>query len=188
MKNYYKVNYQLLLLLLTPTLLRNAIQTAFLTSLSDSLNSINEDFNSFTQSLKTMASAQTCYMQAILNDNFDYYERRIIVRPAPIDFDFFLLWKENQDKPVMISKEGTEGAPYLLNRDGQIGANNNDFEIVFPYFFTFSNSELKRLRTLVNQNKLAPKKYTLLYEQDKFHCTGQLSFVIRHDGYGSAND
>jgi len=162
MKNYYKVNYQLLLLLLTPTRLRNAVQTALLTSLSESLGSINEDFNSYTQSLKTMANAQTCYMQAMLNDNFDYYERRIIVRPAPIDFDSFLLWKESKNKPVMLYRDGIN--PFLLNRDGQIGANNNDFEIVFPYFFTFSNSELKRLRTLVNQNKLAPKKYTLLYE------------------------
>jgi hypothetical protein len=65
----------------------------------------------------------------------------------------------------MISKEGTDGfTPYLLSRDGLIGANNVDFEIVFPRGYTLSVSELRHLRTLVNQNKLASKKYRIVYE------------------------
>ena len=165
MKKYYNINYSLLVLLLMPILLRNELIKTFITSAAKPLDSLNKEFNTLAESLQTNINAQTCYMQAMLNDNFDFVERRIRVRIAPIDFDFFLLWKENQNKPMMISKEGTEGfMPHLLNRDGQIGVNNPDFEIVFPIGYTLSDAELKRLRVLVNRNKLASKKYRIIYE------------------------
>jgi hypothetical protein len=165
MKKYYNINYSLLVLLLTPAVLRNDVQTALLTSLAKPLDLLNNDFDDYIQSLDTQINAQTCYMQAILNDNFDFNERRIRVRTAPIDFDYYLLWKENQNKSIMIFKEGTDGfTPYLLSRDGLIGANNIDFEIVFPRGYTLSVSGLRNLRTLVNQNKLASKKYRIVYE------------------------
>lgn len=165
MKKYYNINYSLLVVLLTPTMLRNDVETALLTSLAKPLDSLNNEFNAYVQALETNIKAQTCYMQAMLNDEFDFNERRIIVRTAPIDFDYYLLWKENQNKPIIISKEGSDGfTPYLLSRDGLIGANNVDFEIVFPRGYTLSVSELRHLRTLVNQNKLASKKYRIVYE------------------------
>jgi len=165
MKKYYNINYSLLVLLLTPVVLRNDMVKIFIMSLAKALDSLNNDFNAFTQSLQTEISAQTCYMQAMLNDNFDFVQRRIRVRTAPIDFDSFLLWKENQNKPTMISIESADGfTPYLLNRDGQMGANNVDFEVVLPKFWVMSAPELKRLRILLNQNKLASKKYSIVYE------------------------
>jgi hypothetical protein len=146
-------------------MLRNTIEKALLTSLSDPLDLLNNDFKDYIQSLNKHIYAQTCYMQAMLNNNFDYFKRRISVRTATIDFNYFLLWKENQNKPVIISKGETEGlTSYLLNRDGQIGRNNADFEVVFPEFFVLSLSELKQLRILLNQNKIASKKYSIVYE------------------------
>jgi len=165
MKKYYNITYALLLLLLTPTMLRGKLITALLTSLSSVLDLIHGDFKAYSQSLDTNLYGQTCYMQAMLNDNFDYYQRRIIVRTAPIDFDSFLLWKEDQNKPTMISLENADGfTPVLLNRDGQLGSNNIDFEVVFPEFYVLSLPELKRLRILLNRNKIAPKKYNIVYE------------------------
>jgi hypothetical protein len=165
MRKYYDINYSLLVLLLTPVLLRGDVETTFITSLGGPLDSLCNDFNEYAQSLDTRVKAQTCYMQAMLNDEFDFNERRIRVRTAPIDFDYYLLWKENQNKPIMVTKEGTaDFAPYLLTRDGQNGANNADFEIVFPKGYTLSVSELRHLKILVNQNKLASKKYHIVYE------------------------
>ena len=165
MKKYYNINYSLLVVLLTPTMLRNDVETALLTSLAKPLDSLNNEFNAYVQSLETQINAQICYMQAMLNDEFDFNERRIRVRTAPIDFDYYLSWKENQNRPITISCEETDGfTPYLLSRDGLIGANNVDFEIVFPRGYTLSVSELRHLRTLVNQNKLASKKYRIVYE------------------------
>lgn len=165
MMKYYNINYSLLVLLLTPTMLRNNVEIALLTSLAKPLDSLNNEFNAYVQSLETRIKAQTCYMQAMLNNEFDFNERRIRVRTASIHFDYYLLWKENQNKPILISKEGTDGfTPYMLSRDDLIGANNVDFEIVFPRGYTLSVSELRHLKILVNQNKLASKKYSIVYE------------------------
>lgn len=165
MKKHYNINYSLLLLLLTPTMLRNDAETAFLASLAKSLDLLNNVFNTYVQGLETQAKAQTCYMQAMINDEFDFIERRIIVRTAPINIDYYLLWKEKQIKPIMVSKEGMDDVvPYLLNRDGQIAANNVDFEIVFPQGYMLSVAELRHLTTLVNRNKLASKKYAIIHE------------------------
>ncbi|MDR1455602.1 MAG: hypothetical protein LBJ01_08125 [Tannerella sp.] len=164
MKKYYDVDYSRLMLLLTPVILRNDLMAVLLEALALPLDSLNGDFVAYTQSLLTRANAQTCYMRAMLNDEFDYYERRITVRTAVIDTDSLLLWRESKNRPAMIFREGTEGfTPRLLSRDGLAGANSIDFEIVFPRGYTLSVPELRRLRTLVNRNKPASKKYRIVY-------------------------
>jgi hypothetical protein len=167
MKKHYNVNYSLLALLLFPTFLRNKLITAFLSSFVRPLESLHGDFITYMNALTTRANAQVCYMQKLLNDEFDYYERRIRVRPAAIDTDYYLLWKEEQNKPVMLSRESDEGfTPYLLSKDGQIGANNLDFEVVLPVFFYLSKDEERRMKTLIERNKLATKKYRIINGQD----------------------
>ena len=165
MKKYYNINYSLLVLLLTPLMLRNDLIKAFITSIVKPLDLLNNDFGVFVQSLSTGINSQVCYMQAMLNDNFDFIERRIRVRTATIDFDSFLLWRDNKNKPMMISSEASEEfKPRLLNRDGQLSANHPDFEIVFPAGYMLSVEELKRLRILVNRNKITPQKYITVHE------------------------
>jgi hypothetical protein len=165
MKKYYNVKYSTLAIALMPVLLRGDIETALLQSLAKPLDLLNGDFGYYIRSLFTSLNAQTCNMQAMLNDGFDEGGRRITVRTASIAPDYYLLWKENRNKPVMIYKEETSGFnPYLLNRDKQTGANNIDFEIVLPEGLLLDNSELRQLKVLVNENKLASKKYRIVYE------------------------
>jgi len=52
----------------------------------------------------------------------------------------------------------------LLSRNGQAGSNNIDFEIVLPTFFYLSKDEEIRMKTLINKNKLATKKYRIVNE------------------------
>jgi hypothetical protein len=104
-------------------------------------------------------------MQAMLNDRFGSAGGKITVRTAYIDFDSYLLWIEGQNKPLLVYKEETVGfAPYLLNRDDRISTNNIDFERVLPSGFVPDDTELRQLDTLVNKNKLASKKYRVVYE------------------------
>jgi hypothetical protein len=163
MKKYYKVNYSLLALLLTPIVLRMKIFMGLLSSMMRPLELLHTKFITYAESLITKANAQICYMQSIINDEFDYYQRRIIVRNITPDTDALLLWKENQNKPMMLQRDGAEN-PLLLNRDGQIGANNIDFEAVLPFFFILSTDEERRIKTIINKNKLASKKYRIINE------------------------
>ena len=170
MKKYYNIDYSQLMLLLLPVLLRNDLVKIFITSLVKPLDSLNNKFGSFIQSRQTNISAQKCYMQAMLNDEFDFSKRRIRVNTAPIDFFYFLLHTEEYAKPMMISKENLDemGDPNnfiirLLNRDGQIGAGNADFDVVLPIGYTLSTEEEKRMRVLINRNKITPKKYNIIW-------------------------
>jgi hypothetical protein len=164
MKRYYNINYALLAVLLMPVMLRSNFTKALLSSFMAPWAGLNTQFGEYTGTLSTRINAQTCYMQQVLNDNFDYFERRIRVLTAPIDTDSYLLWKEIQDKPMMIGKEDSEGfTPHLLSRDGLIGVNNTDFDVVLPIGYDLSPAQESNMRLLINQNKLSPKKYTITY-------------------------
>ena len=165
MNKYYNIGYPLLHLLLTPVMLRNPLFSAFLIAFARPFEVLNVDFRAYVQSLETQTNSQICYMRAMLNDEFDYIQRRIKIRQASTDDSGRLLWKESQNKPIMLYIEGTpDTTPFLLNRDFQIGSDNFDFEIVMPTNMALSVLEIRRLKALVNQNKLASKKYRIVYE------------------------
>jgi hypothetical protein len=165
MNRYYNTGYPLLHLLLTPVMLRRPLLSALLVSLARPFEALHVDFRAYVQTLEVQVNAQVCYMQAALNDEFDYIKRRIGVRQAAPEDDASLLWREDRDRPVMICREGTPGyVPYMLGRDGQAGSGSVDFEIVIPTNMAFTVLEIRRLKALVNRNKLASKKYRIVYE------------------------
>jgi hypothetical protein len=162
MKGYYSINYSSLALQLTPVLLRNETVTALLISLAKPFNDLHGIFDAYVQSLSTSINAQTCYMRTMLNNRFDSTGRRIIVRTVSFDSDRHLLWIESQNKPLAVAKEGTDSC--LLNRDNRLGENNIDFEIVLPAGLALDDVQLRQLQEMVNKNKLASKKYQIVYE------------------------
>jgi hypothetical protein len=163
MKKYYKVNYSLLASLLTPIVLRRDVFVRLLSSMMRPLELLHASFITYAESLIPKANAQICFMQAILNDEFDYVQRRIRVRNVIVDTDPFLLWKEDQNKPMMLQRDGAAN-PLLLNRDGQIGANIINFEVVLPATYYLWEEEERRMRIIINKNKLASKKYRIYNE------------------------
>lgn len=163
MKKYYNINYSLLVLLLTPTLFRNDLFRLFLLSMIKPLDDLQNDFVRYDESLQSKNNAQICYMQVVINNEFDFYERRVKVRNYVFDFDSLLTWKITTLKRTEVGTRGS-GNEYLRNAKGQIGANVPDFEIVFPTGYELSQAEQRNLRLLVNRNKLATKKYIISHE------------------------
>ena len=167
MKKYFNLDFDALVVLLLPTFLRGRITVALLRAFVRPLSVLHGRFLDYSNSLAVETGAKVCYMQALLTDEFDYFQRRIKIRPCATDADSLLLHKEILNKPLMLPKEGSEGhAPFLLNRDGQIGSNAADFEVVLPVFFYLSSEEKKRMKTLVNRNKLTTKKYAIVNGQN----------------------
>ena len=164
-QRYYNIDYAKLALLLLPTELRKPLISAYAISAVRPLDLLHEEFMQWANALETEPKAQVCYMRGLLNDEFDYYDRRILVRVSPIDFDYYLCWMESQNKPVMLWGEDTEdGTPYLLSKDGYIGSTNTDFDVVFPKGHTLSSEENIRIRSIINQHKLASKTYRIIHE------------------------
>jgi hypothetical protein len=164
MKNIYNISYSRVALLLLPFIIRQKTIIAFMAAFMRPLEIMNEDFGAYRYSIDTSVNSQICYMRAKLNDYFDYYERRIKVRTASLNKDYYLLWQDQANKPNMIYDETQLETfkLYMLNKDWQIGANNADFEIIFPVGYILSNNDRNQVEALVNNNKLASTKYIII--------------------------
>lgn len=160
MNNYYNINYSRIALLLLPPILRQDLMVALVAALVRPLTVIHSNFEAYIKQVDTSVNSQVCYLEYLLNNTYDYYERRIIIRDAPINYDDFFLFDEQSGKAVMVSDNDT---PAWLVDAGKLGATNADFEVVFPHGYVFSESEEKALMQLINNNKLASKKYNIVY-------------------------
>ena len=163
MKNYYKISFSRLIASHLANKIRNSILIAYLLMLVYPLTELHSIFLSYVRSLNTDVYTQICYMRTMLNDEFDFFERRIFVRTIKPDFDSFLTWDIQTTKRTLVGERGS-GNECLRNARGQLGRNLPSFEIVFPVGFALSEREQGRLRSLVNNNRLASKQYMVVYE------------------------
>lgn len=165
MKNYYNISLSRLLASQLAHRLRKPVIIAYLLALVRPQEELQTEFLAYVASVGTNVNSQTCYMRGILNDEFDYYERRIKVRTVKPDFDSIITWDKATNKRLLIGTMGSEeNKPFLLNAKGQIGKNHPSFEIVFPKGFALSEVEHNRIKTLVSLHGLASKNFAIVYE------------------------
>lgn len=163
MKNIYNISFSRLIASHLAHKIRNTTAISYLLMLVRPLEELHSIFLAYVNSVNTDVFSQICYMRAMLNDEFDYYERRIKIRTVKPDFNNILTWHIDTPKRIMVGARGS-GNECLRNTRGQLGRNIPSFEIVFPIGYSLSKSEESRLRSLVNKNKLASKQYIIIYE------------------------
>lgn len=163
MKRYYNTNYSYLATLLLPVRLRAVLTTALIRAMVQPLDRINDSFVKYRDSLITSSSSQVCYLQAMLNDEFDYLERRIKIRTTAIDLMSLITHDIKTDRRILVPSADSNNRT-LLNARYQIGSSLADFEIVFPKGYTLSKPEQIKLKLIVNRHKLASKKYQITNE------------------------
>ncbi|SBV95294.1 hypothetical protein KL86DYS2_10883 [uncultured Dysgonomonas sp.] len=148
-KNYYNINFGTTGEMLLPTFLRRPLIMAFVTAMMKAPGGQQRTFLSFIESLELNVYSQVCCLEGLINDEFDFYDRRIKVKNAPVNKDYYLFWEESKNKPVrLMEEEQSDFKPYMFSVDGQIGRHNYDFEIILPPGFTLSPGELNRLKIL----------------------------------------
>lgn len=160
--NYYNIVYTRIAVLLLPSFLRNKIYVPLVTAMASPLDNIHLDFVALKSGIDFNTYSQVCTMQGLINDYFDPLERRIKIRNTTLDQDYYLFWKEQKIKPVLLKKDSS----YMLARDFEIGTTHVDFEVVLPEGYILSENEEIRLTNLVNQSKLASKRYKITNGQD----------------------
>jgi hypothetical protein len=163
MNKYYNISYTRLMLLLTPIVLRRGIFSALMSSVARPLEAIHNRFTAYAQAQNKRSNAQVCYMQELLNDEFDFYERRIRVQTTSKE-EKGLIWRESEDKPLKLMSGYVEF--HLLNRDGRLGMYAADFDVIIPSVIDLTPAEIKRLSGLVNKYKLVSKKYRIINGQN----------------------
>lgn len=101
-------------------------------------------------------TSQVCYLERLLNDRYDYTQRRIYITDAAWHLPLFL-YQEDELKPVFLFKE-TETKPVPLFTEGESGAVLNDFVVMVPASVSYSEIEM---RSLIDRFKLFGTKYTI---------------------------
>lgn len=162
-KRYYNISFSQLIVMLLPPIMHFDIVIAFASAVIYPLSQIHKAFTLLIAKTDTSVNSQVCYMQAVLNDRYDYYERRIMVRDSDIDNDSFFLFDEGKGKASMLSDEGGGDAMMWVDNN-YLGSTNTDFDIVFPRGYALSDNEYRALRQFVNSNKLASKRFKIVYE------------------------
>lgn len=155
--NYYNINYSRLAILLLPSFLRNKILVPMVSAMASPLDDLHSEFLSLKNGIDFNSYSQVCYMQGLINNHFDPLERRIKIRNTALDLNYYLFWKEQNKKPVLLRADSS----YILARDFEIGTTHIDFEVVLPEGYVLSENEEIRLTNLVDQSKLASKRYKI---------------------------
>lgn len=162
-KNYYNVNYAQYAVQMLPANLRVELMMSYIKAIVVPLEELHAKFSKLKDSIDYNHYSQICYMQSLVNDHFDPLERRINIKNSILDQGYYLFWKQKHNKPVLLHKQENR-QPYMISNDFEIGTTNIDFEIVFPIGYILSESEETRLTNLVNQSKLASKRYRITNE------------------------
>lgn len=162
-KKYYDISFSQLVLQLLPPILHFDLVIAFASALIYPLTQIHKAFTILVANTDTSVNSQVCYMQSILNDRYDYYERRVVVRDSAIDYDSFFLFDEGRGNPAMLYDD-QQGDAVMWVDNNLLGSTNTDFDIVFPLGYALTENEYRALRQFVNNNKLASKRFKIVYE------------------------
>lgn len=87
-----------------------------------------------------MISPQVCYLERLLNDKYDFIERRIRIGDTN-DKPPLYIYQEAELKPVYLS----ENKPRYIYTDGEAGDVKDDFVIKVPRAIGINNNEMLQL-------------------------------------------
>ncbi len=99
---------------------------------------------------------QACYLQKLLNDRYDYSQRRIVIVDGQ-DKPPTYIYRAAELKPLYI-KRISENAPKYIYTDGESGNLQDDFVIKVPGVIVFDDAEM---RSLVKVYKLAGTQFKI---------------------------
>jgi hypothetical protein len=156
--NIYNIDFNRLAAWLTPRALR---KPKFVTLIRACVFPIVFNHNSFLRYRKAKIyqltiTPQVCYLQRMLNDKYDYSQRRIRIQDAEWHLPLFL-YQEEELKPQMIFQESENNSKYLFN-DAESGEAKTDFVVLVPTDISFAEAEM---RGMIDSYYLFGTTYTI---------------------------
>lgn len=162
----YNIDFEKLIGLLTPTILRRAKMLAFLRMLVVPLKRIHYDFlqkrNARNGDLYRLGhNGQVCYLRKMLNDNFDNEQRRIRILDGN-KFRRKYIYTQGENKTIYL------GTMYLRNRSDYADT-GTDFIVELPkdiwQYHRMEHNSTERFYTIeafVDFYRLAGKRYKIV--------------------------
>ena len=158
----YDIDYKKLALNITPIKLRNQLYMAFQYLVVSPISRLAKMFDTYRTdtNYRLHHNGQVCYLRAVLNDLFDSTLRRIQIEDLAPQREL-VIWKRDQNKPIMIS-ERSSGNAIIVSKRGFGGADGYDFVVICPLALRGVFDET-RMRAVLDLYKLASKRYPITY-------------------------
>jgi hypothetical protein len=99
---------------------------------------------------------QVCYLEAFLNDRYDFVNRNIYIADAEIA-DAVYLYQDEELKPMYLYTDAEDRPVYLYTDGESSGDLLNDFIVFVPAYVDFQEAEL---RAMIAKN-LSGKRYSI---------------------------
>lgn len=160
----YTVDWSILLRLLLPTRLRKPRMLAFLNAAIEPIRMLYQSFLSFREAslYKVRFNSQIVYLEAVLNDQFDPFLRRIRIENASFTPGLYLYEPEQQLDVYLYDPFIPNSTDvYLQDFDGD----GFDFFVFVPFEPEASNGTLENsIKSYVNYYKLYSKNYQIVWQ------------------------
>lgn len=162
------MNFKKLALLLLPTNFRMPMVTALFYAVMTPFNSLQVRFKQYRDEVYYALThkPQTCHLQAVLNDEFDFEQRRITVSDIKDKPQVLTVYKRSEMSALLVPVRGweyeewSEGLHFMLvTRRGYGGAQGVDFSVNIN--FAMSVHERTRLEAITDKYKIASKRYLI---------------------------
>lgn len=158
MMTKYDIDYRKLAVLLLPMCLRRQGIIALVRAFVSPLGTLSENFGDFRsrKNYRLTHNGQTCYLRAVLNDEFDAEQRRITIDDNE-STSLALILKRRTVNTLRVPRRGSLLRVY---RRGWEVSGDVGFAVHVPIEL---ESRGRELRAVINTYKLASKKYIIVY-------------------------
>jgi len=161
----FNIDYNRLTIALTPLKLRRGMLLNYFYVAVSMVQRLSGLFGSFRESTnyRMNHNGQVCYLQALLNDEFDPASRRIRVIDAPEMLATIIYKRSAGEPPLMLYRRSTSQFEKIVER-AYTGDETAKFQVVLPPALNGVIDE-SRLSALVAMYKLVSMRYKVIYKQ-----------------------
>jgi hypothetical protein len=154
----YIIDYAKLVLWLLPGYLRQTKTIAWLNVAVSPVVYLYQQFVLFRKNklYEISITPQVCRLETLLNDKFDFTQRRIYIDDAPERGPEYF-YKEPELQPVFLYRE-SEALPVYFHTESEGAEYGDDFIVYVPLTLVFDNAEM---RSLVKKFKLPGMKFKI---------------------------
>lgn len=158
----YDVDFKKLAILLLPTFLRKPLLAGFALAVIAPLAGTHANFRRYRDDkvYQLTHNGQVCYLRAVVNDMFDPINRGIEIVDADA-MDGTEIYARSEGKWKMVPRRDT-GTALVINRRGFDGTNGYDFIVKLPGDMILTDDDRKRMAAILNQYKIASKRFTII--------------------------
>lgn len=160
--NIYTLDVKKLALQLLPVKLRQPRLIALLNALISPIENLYARFINYKKSIEyeLTITGQVCYLQKLMNDFFDYSNRRIVIEDVDINEQPALYLKtEGLDKGLITFKEGEASADYFFPTQQEATGEGGYFVVKVPAGLIYN---VDKMKALLNKYKLPTTAFNII--------------------------